>query len=112
MAANSAQPCRVVADHAPERVGEAGADREDQDDLQEGRERRRVLERMRRVGVEEPAAVRAELLDRLLRGHRPLRDRLRRALDGRDAACSGSQFWTTPCETNTSAATNESGSST
>jgi hypothetical protein len=33
---------------------------------------------MRAVGVEESAAVGAQHLDRLLRGHRPLRDRLRR----------------------------------
>ena len=36
-----------------------------------------VLERVRRVGVEEPAAVRAELLDGDLAGHRAAGDRLR-----------------------------------
>ena len=37
----------------------------------------RVLERVRRVDVEEAAAVGAELLDHLLRGDRAHRDRLR-----------------------------------
>ena len=36
---------------------------------------------MRRVGVEEAAAVGPELLDRFLRGDRTLGDRLRRAFD-------------------------------
>ena len=40
-------------------------------------QRRRILERMRAVGVEEAAAVGAEFLDDLLRGHRALRDGLR-----------------------------------
>jgi len=46
------------------------------------RPRRRVLERVGGVGVEEPAAVGAEHLDRLLRGDRSARDRLRRSGEG------------------------------
>jgi hypothetical protein len=76
----------LVADHAAEHVGHRGADREDQDNLEEVRQRGRILERMRRVGVEEPAAVGAEHLDRDLRGDRADRDGLlgtlkRRRLD-------------------------------
>jgi hypothetical protein len=44
--------------------------------LEKFAERRRVLERVRRVDVEEPAAVGAELLDRDLRGRRPEREDL------------------------------------
>ena len=66
--------------------------------------RRRVLERMRGVGVEESAAVGAELLDGFLRGDRPLRDHLRRAFERRRLRI-GSKFWITPCEAKTSAAT-------
>ena len=40
----------------------------------------RVLERIRPVGVEEPAAIGAQLLDGLLRGHRAARDDLPHAV--------------------------------
>ena len=66
----------LVADHAAEDVGERRADREDRDHLHEVRQRRRVLERMRGVGVEEAAAIGAEHLDRDLRGDRADRDGL------------------------------------
>ena len=71
-----------VADHAAERVAERRRDQQDREHLEEIRQRRRVLERMRGVHVEEAAAVRAELLDRdLARGraerHRLLGDELR-----------------------------------
>ena len=56
-----------VAHHDPERPGEADRDHQQQEDLHQVRERVRVLERVRGVGVEDPAAVRAQLLDRLLR---------------------------------------------
>ena len=72
MAAKIAQPWRVIADHAAESVGERGADREDRPHLDEIGERVGILERMRGVGVEEAAAVGAELLDRYLRGDRAL----------------------------------------
>ena len=66
----------LVADHAAEHVGERGADREDRDHLHEVRQRGRVLERMRGIGVEEAAAIGAEHLDRDLRGDRADRDGL------------------------------------
>ncbi len=65
-----------VAHHDAEGVTERGGDHEDREDLEEVAERRRVLERMRRVDVEEAAAVGAELLDRDLRGRRPHGQRL------------------------------------
>ena len=70
-----------VLDHVAERVGQARPERRRSGRSGQVRERRRALERVRRVGVEEAAAVRAQLLDGFLRRHRPLRDRLRRAFD-------------------------------
>ena len=67
-----------VLDHAPERVAERRRDQQDRQHLEEVRERRRILERMRRVDVEEAAAVRAELLDRDLARGRAERQRLLR----------------------------------
>ena len=66
----------LVADHAAEHVGQRRAEREDRDDLHVVRQRGRVFERMRGIGVEEAAAIGAEHLDRDLRGHRPDRDGL------------------------------------
>ena len=60
----------LVADHAAENIGKRRADREDQDDLQEIRQRGRVLERVRCIGIEEAAAIGAEHLDGDLRGDR------------------------------------------
>src|SRR5207245_11633457 len=57
---------------------------EDAGHLEEVRERSWILKGMRAVGVEEAAAVRAELLDDFLRGDRSLRDRLLRAFNGRN----------------------------
>ena len=83
---------------------------------------------MRAVGVEEAAAVGAELLDDLLRRDRTLRDRLladdrRCALPSASVVVTvcgsttltlsyGRRFWTTPCDTSTSAPTTQIGSST
>ena len=78
-----------ILHHHAERVGEGGGNEEDEDDLKERGERSRVLERMRRVGVEETAAVRAELLDGFLRRDRTLRDHLRRAFERRQPAYRG-----------------------
>ena len=66
------------AHHLAQRHAQPGRNQEDRNHLQQIAQRRRVLERMRRVRIEEPAAVGPQHLDRLLRGHRPLRDRLRR----------------------------------
>ena len=60
----------LIADHPAEHVGERGAEREDRDHLDEIRQRGRVLERMRSIGVEEAAAIGAEHLDRDLGGNR------------------------------------------
>ena len=70
----------------PNTLVSAAPMREDRDHLHEVRQRRRVLERMRGIGVEEAAAVGAEHLDRDLRGDRADRDGLlgafqRRRLD-------------------------------
>ena len=67
-----------VADHAAEGEGQRGRDQEDRQHLDEVGERRRVLVGMRRVGVEEAAAVGAEHLDRFLRGDRAHRQGLGR----------------------------------
>ena len=72
-------PLALVLHHPPEGERERERDEEDRVDLEEVAELRRVLERVRRVDVEEPAAVRAEHLDRLLAGHRPAGDLLRGA---------------------------------
>ena len=57
---------------------------QDREHLEPVRERCRVLERVGGVGVEEAAAVGAQLLDPLLRGDRAVGDRLLRALERRD----------------------------
>ena len=66
----------LVFHHAAEVIGERARDREDREHLEKVGERRGILERMRGVGVDVAAAVRAEHLDRDLRGHRTLDDRL------------------------------------
>ena len=62
----------LVLDHPAEGVGQRGRDQQDEEHLEEVAERRRVLVGDGRVGVEEAAAVGAELLDRDLRGRRAL----------------------------------------
>ena len=74
-------PLFAIADHLAEGVGQSRADRKDREHLEQIGQRRRILIRMRRVGVHEAAAVGAELLDDFLRRDRPLRDRLRSALE-------------------------------
>ena len=69
----------LVLDHPSEGVGQRGRDQQDVEHLEEVAERRRILVGHRRVGVPEAAAVGAELLDRDLRGCRPLAQRLGRA---------------------------------
>ena len=98
-----------VSGELPDHVREAGGNQQDREDLQEARERRRVLERVRRVGVEEAAAVGAELLDRLLGGNRALSDRLRPP--STVLTCVGAlKLSITPCETNTTLRMSDSGS--
>jgi hypothetical protein len=71
----------LIADHAAEDVGERCTDREDRHHLDQVGDRVRVFERMRRVGVEEAAAIGAEHLDRQLRGNRADGNRLLGALE-------------------------------
>ena len=72
-----------VFHHAAVCVHESAGDDEDREDLEEIRERRGVLERMRRVGIEEAAPIRAELLDRFLAGDGSHREHLLRSLERR-----------------------------
>ena len=60
-----------VADHTAENVRERRAEGEDGHHLDEVRQGGRVLEWMGRIGVEEPASVGAQHLDRDLRRDRP-----------------------------------------
>ena len=85
IAANTAHAWRRASTIRPNMNTCADRDQQDREHLEEVRQPRRVLERDRRVRVVEAAAVRAELLDRLLRGDRAARDRLR----ARPAACRG-----------------------
>ena len=73
-----------VAHHPPERPRQRETDRQQKVDLDPVGPRRRVLERMGGVGVEEAAAVRSQFLDGLLRGDRATGDRLLAAGDRRD----------------------------
>ena len=72
----------AAADHPAVGRGQRSGDQQHRQHLDEVGEAARVLERHRRVDVEEPAAVGAELLDDLLRGHRAEPDRLRSPDDG------------------------------
>ena len=49
----------LVLHHPAEVISQPAADGEDRQHLEEIRERRRILERMRRVGIDVTAAVRA-----------------------------------------------------
>ena len=69
--------------HAAEHEHLRRRDEQDREHLEEVREAGRVLERHGRVRVVEPAAVRAELLDRDLRRSRSARDRLLAVLERR-----------------------------
>ena len=73
----------LVAGHAAEHVGERGTEREDRDHLHEIRQRGRILERVRGVGIEEAAAIGAQHLDRDLGSDRADRDGLLGALQRR-----------------------------
>src|SRR5262245_33999774 len=64
------------ASHTAERVGQSRRDGEDREHLQQVREWRRVLKRVRAVGVKKASAVRTPLLDEFLRSDWPLGDLL------------------------------------
>ena len=78
IAASTAQPWRRSPTTRPKVKHSAAGISEDRQHLHEVGQRRRVLERVRGVGVEEAAAVGAEHLDGLLRGDRAHGQRLRR----------------------------------
>jgi transposase len=71
----------MAADHLAVGEDQGCRDQEHREHLDEVREARWVLERVRGVGIEDAATVGAEQLDRFLRGDRPHRDRLCEALD-------------------------------
>ena len=79
--AEDRQALLAAAQHRPDRAGQADRDDEDQEHLEQVAERVGVLEGVRRVGVEEAAAVGAELLDGLLAGDGTAGDDLRPAGD-------------------------------
>ena len=64
------------AGHAAQRVGKSRGNGENQNDLNEIRQRIGILVGMRAVGVEKPAAVRAKHLDSFLGSDRTLRNQL------------------------------------
>ncbi len=72
-----------VLHHFPEGINQPGRYQEDEQGLKKIGKRRRILERMRGIGVKEPSAICAQLLDRNLGRGRTLRDGLSFALDGR-----------------------------
>ena len=59
-------PVPRLARHHPERDRQAGGDGEDEEHLEQIRKRSGILERMRAVGIEKTAAIRAKFLDDLL----------------------------------------------
>ncbi len=65
-----------LVDHPPEGCREGGRNQQHQNDLDEVRDSGRILERMRRVDVEEATAVSRKELDRLPRRDGADRDRL------------------------------------
>jgi hypothetical protein len=83
MAAKKRPPLPLIADYATEGVGEGERDREQRPDLEEVRESGRILERVGGVRIDDPAAIRAELFDRLLARDRPAIDLLRGSLQRR-----------------------------
>ena len=70
MAPRIAQPWRVSPTMRPKTKHSAAGIRNIDEHLHEIGQRRRILERMRRIGIEEAAAVGAQHLDGFLRGHR------------------------------------------
>ena len=102
----------LVPDEAAEGVGEREGDEQQGEDLEEVGEAGRVLERMGRVRVDDAAAVRAQLLDRLLAGDRA-RGRWSASRPPRWSRRPGPRsVCTTPRPASTTASTSASGSRT
>jgi hypothetical protein len=74
----------AVLDHQPVAVRQRRRDGQQQHDLDQVGHPVGVLERVRRVGVEEPTAIGAEFLDGLLGRHQPALQHLAAAVDGGD----------------------------
>ena len=111
MMANTARPWRLSFTMCPNVNASANGMTRIAQSLDEVVERRRVLERVGGVHVEEAAAVGAELLDGDLAGDRAAGDELLgRRLRPSCAAVKPSKFWITPWLTSTRATTNDSGS--
>ena len=72
----------AIVDHPAQGKGQRHGYEQDREDLEEVRGARGILEGMGGIGVEETAAVRAELLDRDLRCSRPHGDHLFRPFKG------------------------------
>ena len=75
-------PLAHIADDAAESEHGGDGDQQQRPDLQDVGPGVRILERMRRIGVEEAAAVGAEFLDDFLARHRPDRNGLFRSFEG------------------------------
>ena len=103
IAANTAQPWRRFFTISPSVTQSAPGMAKMEKICDEVRERRRVLARVGAVGVEVAAAVRAQHLDRLLRGDRAAEERLRRRRRASSTSPGPAQVWMTPCETRKSA---------
>ena len=58
----------MILDHRPKGKGQRGRDQQHSQYLQEISQRRRILERMGGVGIEEAASVGSQELDGILRG--------------------------------------------
>ena len=71
----------LIADHATEDIGERGTKDEDRYHMDEVGDRAGVFVGMCGIGIEEAAAIGAEMLDHHLRGDWTLRNRLFRALE-------------------------------
>lgn len=71
-----------IYNHPAESPGKAEADHQDQYDLEQIRQARRILERVSRVGIEESTAIGSQQLDHLLGGNRATLDHLLSAGDG------------------------------
>jgi len=69
-------PLSGIADRPAKRQTQRGGDQQHRQHLHEVRQRRRILERMRRVGVKQPSAVDAEHFDSFLRRDGSHRQRL------------------------------------
>ena len=81
MTPNSSHPSRRPTAHAAEGIRQRCREHRNGQHLEQVRQGCRVLIGMCPIGVKEAAAIGAQVLDELQRGHRPLRNDLLRHLD-------------------------------